>query len=111
MGCVDEEALLAQSTFAITPEDLIKRCKEVLAAGVGTRDGGADFAEDFEFCAPVVGPIGKKQYLNALGTFKIEDAFPDSNPNYHFFRVDPFEPEVQRGGQGTRVYSWLCAGS
>jgi len=90
--CVDEEALLAQSTFAITPEDLIKRCKEVLAAGVGTRDGGADFAEDFEFCAPVVGPIGKKQYLNALGTFKIEDAFPDSNPNYHFFRVDPFEP-------------------
>jgi len=91
--CVDEEAMLAQSTFPIKPDDLVKRCKEVLAAGVGTKDQGADFAEDFEFCAPVVGPITKKEYLSALGTFKIQDAFPDSNSNYHFFRVDPFEPD------------------
>mmetsp|Transcript_21815 Transcript_21815/g.39139 ORF Transcript_21815/g.39139 Transcript_21815/m.39139 type:complete len:314 (-) Transcript_21815:11-952(-) len=91
--CVDEEAMLAQSTFPIKPDDLVKRCKEVLAAGVGTKDQGADFADDFEFCAPVVGPITKKEYLQALGTFKILDAFPDSNSNYHFFRVDPFEPD------------------
>lgn len=90
---VDEEAMLAESEFVIKPGDLVKRCKEVVAAGVGTRDGGADFADDFEFCAPVVGPINKKEYLSALGTFKIEDAFPDSNPNYHAFRVDPFEPD------------------
>jgi len=90
---VNEEAMLAESEFPIKPDDLVRRCKEVLAAGVGTKDGGADFAENFEFCAPVVGPIDKKEYLSALGTFKIEDGFPDSNPNYHFFRVDPFEPD------------------
>lgn len=90
--CVDEAALLAESTFAIKPDDLIRRCKEVLAAGVGTKDAGKDFADDFEFCAPFVGPIGKQEYLDALGTFKLEDGFPDQNPRWHFFRVDPFEP-------------------
>jgi len=81
-----------ESTFAIKPDDLIQRCQEILAKGVGTKDNGADFAEDFEFCAPVVGPIGKKEYLRALASFKIEDGFPDVNQRYHFFRVDPFEP-------------------
>jgi len=90
---VNEEAMLAKSEFAIKPDDLVKRCKEIVAAGVGTKDGAADFADDFEFCAPVVGPINKKEYLSALRTFKIEDGFPDSNPNYHAFRVDPFEPD------------------
>ncbi|KAJ1400841.1 hypothetical protein B484DRAFT_458102 [Ochromonadaceae sp. CCMP2298] len=49
-------------------------------------------ADDFEFCAPVVGPLGKKEYLGALKNFKIMDAFPDVENNYHFLRVDPFEP-------------------
>mmetsp|Transcript_67594 Transcript_67594/g.108890 ORF Transcript_67594/g.108890 Transcript_67594/m.108890 type:complete len:307 (-) Transcript_67594:110-1030(-) len=91
---VDEDAMLAKSNFAIKPADLISVCKEVLGRGVGVMAGGEkDLASDFEFCAPVVGPIGKEEYLQALGTFKILDAFPDSNPNYHFFRVDPFEPD------------------
>lgn len=89
---VDEEALLAESTFPIKPDDLIQRCKEILAKGVGLKDDGADFAQDFEFCAPVVGPIGKEAYLTALSSFKITDGFPDLNARYHFFRVDPFEP-------------------
>ena len=59
--------------------------------GVGTKDGGACLAEDFEFCAAVVGPIGKEEYLKALGTFQLEDAFPDLDPKYHLFRVDPFD--------------------
>jgi hypothetical protein len=28
-------------------------------------------ADDFEFCAPVVGPLGKKEYLGALANFKV----------------------------------------
>lgn len=90
---VDEEAMLAESTFPIKPKDLIKRCKDVLSRGVGTKEGGeADLADDFEFCAPVVGPIGKDEYLRALGNFKILEGFPDNNGNFHHFRVDPFEP-------------------
>jgi len=91
-GEVDEAALLAASTFPIAPPALISRAKEVLEAGVGTKDGGACLAESFQFCAAVVGPLGKDEYLRALGTFQLEDAFPDLFPNYHGFRVDPFQP-------------------
>lgn len=91
-GEVDEEALFAASTFPIKPADLIKRAKQVLEVGIGTKDGGACLAPDFEFCAAVVGPLGRAEYLAALGSFKLEDAFPDLNPNYYGFRVDPFEP-------------------
>ena len=84
--------MLAASTFPIKPPALIARAKEVLEAGVGTKDGGACLAPDFEFCAAVVGPLGRDEYLNALGTFKLETAFPDLNPQYYGFRVDPFEP-------------------
>lgn len=74
------------------PAALIERAKQVLEAGVGTTDGGACLAPDFEFCAAVVGPLGRDEYLGALGNFKLEDAFPDLNPNYYGFFVDPFEP-------------------
>lgn len=90
-GEVDEEEMLAASTFPIKPPDLIERAKQVLEAGVGTKDGGECLAEDFEFCAAVVGPLGRESYLNALGTFKLEEAFPDIDPQYYGFRVDPFD--------------------
>lgn len=34
----------------------------------------------------------REAYLNALDTFQLEAAFPDINPQYYGFRVDPFEP-------------------
>jgi len=86
--CVDEEALFLASDFPIKPEDLIARSKEVLTAGIGTKDEGACLAEGFEFCAPVVGPLPKEEYLKALGNFKLEESF-DLNAQYHLFRVDP----------------------
>merc|ERR1719428_1416626 len=86
--CVDEEALFLASDFPIKPEDLIARAKEVLTAGIGTKDDGACLAEGFEFCAPVVGPLPKEEYLKALGNFKLEESF-DLNAQYHLFRVDP----------------------
>ena len=79
-GEVDEAAMLAASTFPIKPPELIERAKQVLEAGVGTKDEGKCLADDFEFCAAVVGPLGREEYLAALGSFKLEDAFPDLNP-------------------------------
>ena len=76
------------SDFPIKPEDIIARAKEVLTAGIGTKDDGACLAEGFEFCAPVVGPLPKEEYLKALGNFKLEESF-DLNAQYHLFRVDP----------------------
>ena len=90
----DEAALFAASTYPIKPDALIARAKAVLGpdVGLGTKDGGACLAEDFEFCAAVVGPIGREAYLKALGSFQLEAAFPDLNARYHLFRVDPFQP-------------------
>ena len=85
--CVDEEALFLASDFPIKPEDLVARAKEVLTAGIGTKDEGACLAEGFEFCAPVVGPLPKEEYLAALADFKLEESF-DLNAQYHLFRVD-----------------------
>merc|ERR1712078_858166 len=88
--CVDEEALFLASDFPIKPEDLIARAKEVLTLGLGTKDEGACLAEGFEFCAAVVGPLPKEEYLAALGDFKLEESF-DVNAQYHMFRVDPLQ--------------------
>jgi hypothetical protein len=89
---VDEEELLAASNFPIKPPELIERAKKVMGEyQVGLADESC-LADNFEFCAPFVGPLTKEPYLNALRNFKIEDAFPDNNPRYHGFRVDPFQP-------------------
>lgn len=89
---IDEAGAFAKSTFPITPQDLIQRSKEILGSdiGVGTKDGGECLAEDFEFCAAVVGPLAKKEYLGALGSFKLEESF-DITQNAFGFSVDPMQ--------------------
>ena len=105
---VDEAALLAASTFPIKPDDLIVKCKQVIKAQQdGLQDGSIDediYADDFRFCAPFVGGptpaapddpmpgLDKAAYLSSLPQFNLLAAFPNMNNNYHFFRVDPFEP-------------------
>ena len=90
---IDETTAFAKSTFPIAPEQLIQRAKEVLGpdVGIGTKDGGECLADDFEFCAAVVGPLPKEEYLGALGTFKLEDSF-DISMNLFGFTVDPMQP-------------------
>merc|ERR1711871_1167354 len=87
---INEEELLAKSTFPIKPEDLIRLTKKALLTGVGIEDESV-LAENFEFCAPFVGPLMKEEYLNALRGFKLLEAFPDMDNQFHFMRVDPFE--------------------
>jgi hypothetical protein len=70
---IDEEAELAKSTFPIKPAELIKRAKYVLGPDVevGMKDASA-LADGFRFVAPVVGPLGKDEYLGALRNFDIK---------------------------------------
>jgi hypothetical protein len=79
---VDEAAMLASSTFPVSPETLIANTKRILAKNNGAEEP-ALLASDFKFVAPVVGPLGKEEFLKAFASFKIE---------YYAFRVDPFEP-------------------
>jgi hypothetical protein len=89
---VDVEAAYAASSFPIAPNDLIIRAKEVMGPDlqIGMMDEGACLADDFVFCAAVVGPIPKKDYIGALATFKLEDSF-DINPNFFGWNVDPMQ--------------------
>jgi hypothetical protein len=86
-------ATVAESTFSIAPDDLIARAKQVLAPDVflGTMDGGDCLAEDFTFCAAVVGPLPKEEYLEALGTFDLDASF-DIQQNVFGFTVSPYQP-------------------
>lgn len=89
---VDVKLAYEKSSFPIAPDDLIVRAKEILGPdiGVGTKDDGACLAEDFVFCAAVVGPIPRDEYLGALGTFKLEESF-DIDTNFFGFNVDPMQ--------------------
>jgi hypothetical protein len=81
------------TTFSIAPNDLIARAQQILAPDVflGTMDGGDCLAEDFTFCAAVVGPIGKQDYLEALASFDLDASF-DIAQNTFGFTVSPYQP-------------------
>ena len=88
---LDLEKMVEHSTFVITPENLIKRCKEVLDNDVGLKNED-DLAEDFQFIFPVVGPLSKKEYLETLKEFDLQKMFPTMKHGiYYNFYVDPYE--------------------
>jgi len=92
-GELDVKATMANSRFPIAPEDLIDKAKKVLASEFGTTEKipGSCLAEDFQFVAPIVGPLSKAEFLHAFGSFKVKEAIPDLKDN-SWFQVDPLEP-------------------
>jgi len=91
---LDVEACLKNSTFPIKPAELIHKAKEVMAMEFGTKEGcnpSQYLAKDFQFVAPIVGPLSKDEFLRAFGSFKLKDAVPDIKDNA-WFSVDPLEP-------------------
>ena len=82
----------ASSTFPIRPDSLLLRAREILSPEIeiGTKDGGACLSPNFEFVAAVVGPIPRDEYLEALGSFKLQDSF-EIEQNYFGFTVDPVQ--------------------
>jgi len=83
--------MLQKQEFALSPEDMIARSKVFLESRGGF---GADpelLAAEFQFMGPVVGPLGKDEFLNAIGSVDMETAFPDFQGEFYNFAVDPFE--------------------
>mmetsp|Transcript_50049 Transcript_50049/g.82968 ORF Transcript_50049/g.82968 Transcript_50049/m.82968 type:complete len:234 (-) Transcript_50049:150-851(-) len=79
------------ASFPLSAEVLVEKTKAFILARNGL-DAPDTLDEGFEFMGPVVGPLGKADYLETVGGFDIYEAFPDLSPNFHHFRVDPFEP-------------------
>jgi hypothetical protein len=90
---IDEASLIAAQGFPISETELISKAKEFLYFGQGVEDPSL-LADDFVFMGPFVGGAGglpKSEYLQAVGGFKIKDAFPDLEPRFMHFRADPLD--------------------
>mmetsp|Transcript_93166 Transcript_93166/g.164789 ORF Transcript_93166/g.164789 Transcript_93166/m.164789 type:complete len:209 (+) Transcript_93166:268-894(+) len=88
---LDEKAKLAEAPFKIPPDQLILLAKRFLSSKGGAGSDPDLLAEDFRFVAPVVGPLSKTEFVDTISGVDLDTAFPDWNPEYHGFQVDPFE--------------------
>lgn len=104
--CSSSSNLRATTVSVFDAKDPVKREQQMIDrtkrlfdddVKLGLADGGECLADDFTFCAAVVGPIGKQAFLDALGSFKLEDSF-DIKQNRFGYCVSPVQPN--------RVY-WL----
>lgn len=51
-----------------------------------------ELADDFEFVAPLVGPLGKDAIIAATTGLDLGEGFPNFDAQYHGFRADPVDP-------------------
>jgi len=94
IGEIDVAATLANSRFPIKPDELIRKTRAILLSEFGTKEGfNPDdvLASDFQFVAPIIGPLPKKEFVKVFGDFKLREAIPDL-ANNATFHVDPMEP-------------------
>lgn len=52
----------------------------------------AAFEQDFSFCSPIIGPVGKESYIKMMEKVNVKELFPDFAEEFTNFRVDPFDP-------------------
>ena len=85
---------MAESTFAIKPDDLIELAKKAVGSQEQNFTTNSDLVdqEEFVFKAPFVGPISYQRMAAALKNFAFDDGFPASFQCLHNFWVDPYEP-------------------
>lgn len=88
---LDERAMLAAQGFAISPDELVAKAKHALVKDAGVLQPSL-WADDFEFCAPYVGPLSKTKFLEAANGFQVYESFPDFDNRYFNFNADPLEP-------------------
>jgi hypothetical protein len=89
---IDEsDELGKRPTSALSPEDMIVIAKRFLASSGGLGGDPAMLSPSFTFEGPVVGPLGKKEFVDAIGSVDFGAAFPDFKSEFYGFHVDPFE--------------------
>eukprot|EP00518_Triparma_eleuthera_P004533 CAMPEP_0182454718 /NCGR_PEP_ID=MMETSP1319-20130603/1227_1 /TAXON_ID=172717 /ORGANISM="Bolidomonas pacifica, Strain RCC208" /LENGTH=253 /DNA_ID=CAMNT_0024652739 /DNA_START=68 /DNA_END=826 /DNA_ORIENTATION=+ len=84
---IDEDAMLE----GVDKERLIGLAKRFLESKGGFGADADLLSPNFRFVGPVVGPLGKEEFLTAIGSVDIKTAFPDFEAQFHNFAVDPFE--------------------
>ena len=59
---LDEAKMISAQNFPISPEELVAKAKAALVKDSGVLDPSL-WADDFEFCAPYVGPLSKQEFF------------------------------------------------
>ena len=87
-------------------EILIQIAKRFLMKSKGIGGDGDLLSESFVFEGPVVGPLGKQEFVEAIGQVDFEAGFPDWKAQFYNFQVDVFDPErvwYMAKGEGTNT--------
>uniref|UniRef100_A0A7S2HQ03 Amine oxidase n=1 Tax=Helicotheca tamesis TaxID=374047 RepID=A0A7S2HQ03_9STRA len=75
-----------------TPDfDVVQKTKELLDMGTGP-GVQAMYADDYVLRGPVIGPLTRKDLLQAQGEFEIDSAIPDLKITRWGFTADPTNP-------------------
>jgi len=104
---LDESRMIAEANFNIPPDDLILLAKRFLVSRGGFGCDHELLSDDaFQFVGPVVGPLSKEAFVNAMGAIDMKGGFPDFQGEFYNFNVDPFEPNrvwYTARGRGTNT--------
>jgi len=99
---VDDQEILSLPMFinessssaplaSLTKEEMILIAKRFLASSGGLGGDPSMLSPSFTFEGPVVGPLGKQEFVDAIGSVDFKAAFPDFQSEFYGFHVDPFE--------------------
>lgn len=92
LDLLDEEAMLqSQNDSPFTPDELVSKAQAFIECKYGANDASM-LAPTFQFIGPFVGPLDRKQYIDALsGALDPSDGFPDLCGRQYGFVADPVE--------------------
>jgi hypothetical protein len=86
--------------------------KRVIETSFGAEEPSL-LAPDYQFAGPVVGPLGKEEFVNALKSFSLKSLLPDLITKSYCFEVDSYDPErvwaISRGS-GTQTGELVLGG-
>lgn len=89
---IDEsEKLNNRPASTRSPEEMVLIAKRFLASSGGLGGDPELLSPSFTFEGPVVGPLGKQEFVEAIGSVDFKAAFPDFQSEFYGFHVDPFE--------------------
>ena len=86
--------------------------KRVIETSFGAEEPSL-LAPDYQFAGPVVGPLGKEEFVNALKSFSLKTLLPDLITKSYCFEVDSYDPErvwVISKGSGTQTGELVLGG-
>lgn len=91
-----EPATKAKNDSMRSPDELIAIAKKFLVGSNGLGGDPVLLADNFQFEGPVVGPLSKDAFVQAIGRVDFKTAFPNWKPEFYGFFVDPLEEEANR---------------